>query len=71
MEIKIKNKNKERRGLDSELNMRYFKIPLCRSFVWKSEIIQRQMTRVSGTLGQKLGYDNYTKDYVWKLPLLP
>ena len=31
MEIKkIKNENKERRRLDSESNMRYFKIPLCR-----------------------------------------
>jgi len=32
MEIKIKNKDKERRGPDSEPNMRYFKIPLCRIF---------------------------------------
>jgi len=37
MENKIKNKDKKkvRRGLDSELKMRYFKIPLCRNFVWK------------------------------------
>jgi len=35
MEIKkIKIKN-ERRGSKSEPKMRYFKIPLCRNFVWK------------------------------------
>jgi len=28
------NKN-ERRGPESEQKMRYFKIPLCRNFVWK------------------------------------
>jgi len=27
----------ERRGPDSEPKMRYFKIPLCRNFYWKSE----------------------------------
>jgi len=35
MEIKIKNKIKERRGPDSEPKMRHFKIPLCRNFYWK------------------------------------
>jgi len=29
-----------RRGPDSESNMRYFKIPLCRIFRWKSEVSQ-------------------------------
>jgi len=37
MEIRIKNKHKikEKRGPESEETMRYFKIPLCRIFVWK------------------------------------
>jgi len=37
-----KNKIKESRGPDSEPNMSYFKIPLCRIFHWKSEIDQGQ-----------------------------
>jgi len=32
MEIKTKREQIERRGPDSESNMRYFKIPLCRNF---------------------------------------
>jgi len=32
---KIRIKNNERRVPDSEPKMRYFKIPLCRNFVWK------------------------------------
>jgi len=35
MEMKNKNKNKWRRGPLGAKNMRYFKIPLCRNFVWK------------------------------------
>jgi len=40
MEIKntIKSKNTERRGPDSESNMRYFKILLCRNFHWNADI---------------------------------
>jgi hypothetical protein len=37
--------------------MRYFKIPLCRILIEKSETDQGHATPVSGTLGQKLGYD--------------
>jgi len=37
--------------------MRYFKIPLCRNFVRKVGDYSDRMTRVSGSLGQKLGYD--------------
>jgi len=33
MEIKTKKIRIERRGPDSESNMRYFKIPLCRNLV--------------------------------------
>jgi len=51
------NKKNERRGPDSELQMRYFKIPLCRNFVWKVRDFSGRMTRVSVVLGQKLGYD--------------
>jgi len=32
MEIKIKKRDKEIRGPDSEQKIRYFKIPLCRIF---------------------------------------
>jgi len=38
--------------------MGYFKIPLCRNFVRKVGDYSDRMTRVSGSLGQKLGYDN-------------
>jgi len=41
MEIRTKKKIQiERRGPDSESNMRYFKIPLCRIFTETSDIDQ-------------------------------
>jgi len=70
MEIKIKIKNKERRGPDSEPKMRYFKLPLCRIFHCKSEIDQGWATRVSEILGQRNGIwqllmqQNFVQNYV-------
>jgi len=59
VEIKIEI---ERRGPDSESKMRYFKIPLCRIFRWKSEIDQIKLRTNVGPndmcqwqLGSKIG----------------
>ena len=62
----IKN---ERRGPDSEQKMRYFKIPLCWNFVQEVRDYSDRMTRVNGSLGQKLGYDRcpYLSFFVWRL----
>ena len=61
METKIKkNENWEKRARLGT-KMRYFKIPLCRIFHWKSGPngvwMQSQTACVSDILGQKLGYD--------------
>ena len=54
---KTKNNKKWEEDLNQDLKMRYFKIPLCRNFVRKVGDYSDRMTRVSGVLGQKLGYD--------------
>jgi len=51
------NKKKCEEGPTRNKKMRYFKILLCRNFARKAEDYSDRMTRVSGVLGQKLGYD--------------
>jgi len=64
--IIIKKKCEE--GPTRNKKMRYFKIPLCRNFVRKAGDYSERMTRVSGVLGQKLGYDKcpYLSFFVWR-----
>jgi len=57
-----KNKITERNGPDSELIMRYFKIPLCRNFHWNAETDQVKLRMNVGSndtcqwqFGSKIG----------------
>jgi len=64
MEIRIKNKNKIKESIEPELEqkwgiLKYLSVEI--SFE-KPMIIQGPTTRVSGALGQKLGYD---RAYSW------
>ena len=59
MEMKIKKK--ERREPDSEPNMRYFKIPLCRIFHWNVNDRSGSNDVCQWYLRSKLG--------VWQMPL--
>jgi len=59
--IIIKNKNKKRKGPDSEPKMRYFKIPLCRNFVWKVGDYSGLNDACQWCLRSKIG--------VWQMPL--
>jgi len=57
MEIKKIKLKDERRGPESEQKWGILKYLSAEISYEKSEIIQDPMTRVSGVLGQKLGYD--------------
>jgi len=59
MEMKIKKK--ERREPDSEPNMRYFKIPLCRIFHWNVKDRSGSNDVCQWYLRSKIG--------VWQMPL--
>jgi len=45
-------------GPNQDQKMRYFTILLCRIFTEKSKTNRGQRARVSGILGQKMGYDS-------------
>jgi len=51
----------ERRGPDSELNMRYFKIPLCRIFTEKRSRLVEVKRNVSVV--------SWVKNWGWQMPL--
>jgi len=59
----LKDKNKtERRGPESEQKMRYFKIPLCRNFVWKVGDYSGPNDACQWCLRSKIGVWHY---YLW------
>jgi len=70
MEIRIKNKNKikESRGPELEQKWGILKYLSVEISFEKSVIIQGPTTRVSGALGQKLGYDTEQSDQVSRKP---